>query len=158
MSAIASCSAPVTKESNPHMELLEQICELIIPRTDTPGAKDAGVPTYIEYLLTTHYTDQERIQFEAGLAIFDQMAREQMGKNFLDASHVQQMSILNELDSGGREAIATQVWKQLKHAAVFGYYTSEAATAELQYDPIPGEYDGDIDLEEVGRAWLTTGI
>ncbi|MEO9969890.1 MAG: gluconate 2-dehydrogenase subunit 3 family protein [Hyphomonadaceae bacterium] len=140
------------------MELVKQICELIIPRTDTPGAKDARVPAYIEYLLTTHYSDEERIQFEAGLTIFDEMARERTAKSFVDASQTHQKSILKKLDSGGGVTLATEVWRKLKQAVVFGYYTSESATAELQYDPIPGEYNGNIDLEEVGRAWLTTGI
>jgi len=153
MSTLAACSPDIKQELSPYMELITHISELIIPRTDTPGAIDAGVPAYIEALVGTHYVPDERERFKTGLSIFDERAHSQSTASFLTANTEQQANILTTLDLE-----AHPIWMELKRVVVFGYYTSEAATEELQYDPIPGRYVGDIKLADVGRAWLTTGI
>lgn len=153
MAALSACTPAVRQELSPYMALITHISERIIPRTDTPGAIDAGVPAYIEALVGTHYTEVERDAFKTGLTIFDTLAHEGGTKSFLTANADLQTDILTQLDTA-----ENTVWMQLKQAVAFGYYTSEAAAQELQYDAIPGRYDGDIPLEEVGRAWLTTGI
>ena len=44
---------------------------------------------------------------------------------------------------------------KLKELTVIGYYTSQAAaTTELDYQPVPGHYDGDARFDEVGRQWV----
>ena len=54
---------------NPHQnETVATIAELIIPKTDTPGARDAGVPGFIDVMLAEWGDDEQRQMFTAGLA------------------------------------------------------------------------------------------
>ena len=44
---------------------------------------------------------------------------------------------------------------KLKELTVLGYYTSQvAAGTELDYQPVPGRYDGDARFDDFGRQWV----
>src|SRR2546430_12566866 len=49
-------------------ETVATIAELIIPKTDTPGAREAGVPAFIDVMLADWADDDHRQQFTAGVA------------------------------------------------------------------------------------------
>src|ERR1700675_4287779 len=51
--------------------MVERLAELVIPRTDTPGAIDAGVPVFMDQIVTNWYTPVERSIFMDGLASLD---------------------------------------------------------------------------------------
>src|SRR3989442_8773527 len=48
-------------------ETVAAIAELIIPKTDTPGAREAGVPAFIDVMLADWAGDDQRQMFTAGL-------------------------------------------------------------------------------------------
>src|SRR3989442_1875325 len=56
-------------------ETVATIAELIIPKTDTPGAREAGVPAFIDVMLADWGDDDHRQQFTAGMAKQDEQAR-----------------------------------------------------------------------------------
>src|SRR6266571_1362561 len=61
---------------NPHQtETVATIAELIIPKTDTPGARDAGVPGFIDVMLADWGDEEHRQTFTAGLANGDELSR-----------------------------------------------------------------------------------
>ena len=154
LSTLSACSPGVAKEISPHAELIAEISEIIIPETDTAGAKTAGVPHYIQSVVGTYYNEQQRAEFLDGLKVFDEMAHSHGAESFIAAPQSVQHQILAELDGSRDHA----VWPELRSMAIFGYYTSEAASDELLYDPVPGQYDGDADFSTIGRAWLINGI
>lgn len=80
------------------LALVASLVEHIIPATDTPGAQGAGVHRFADMLLTDHYRAPERTRFLAGLRGVDVRARHQTGKNFLAATHAQQVAILAAMD------------------------------------------------------------
>ncbi len=140
-------------------ELLGTLVDLIIPATDTPAAKDAGVPVFIDTLLHDWAESEDRARFLTGLAAIDQDTQETHGVAFRDATPEQQNALLTRLD---QEAIQARqegadplpFFATLKEWTLVGYYTSEiGATQELQWLAAPGRYDGDLPLEEVGRTW-----
>src|SRR5256885_15064146 len=54
---------------DPHQnETVATIAELIIPKTDTPGAREAGVPAFIDVMLADWGDDDQRQMFMAGPA------------------------------------------------------------------------------------------
>src|SRR4051812_7264445 len=68
---------------NPHQnETVATIAELIIPKTDTPGAREAGVPAFIDVMLAEWGDEDQRQVFTAGLANVDERSRAACGKDF----------------------------------------------------------------------------
>ncbi len=138
---------------DPHQsETVATIAELIIPTTDTPGARAAQVHRFIDLLLAEWVTDDERASFLKGLADVDARARTAFGVDFLAATDAQRGTILTQLDAeaqpqrGAERDRQPAFFQQLKWLTVFGYCTSEVgATAELHYEVIPGSYDGCTD-------------
>lgn len=73
------------------------MADLIIPRTDTPGALDARVPEFIDLILSDWSEDRERVLFLDGLASVDKLSRQHFGKDFADAAAEQREEILRLL-------------------------------------------------------------
>jgi hypothetical protein len=112
------------------------ISELIIPQTDTPGAKAARVNEFIDAILSDWFDDAERVSFLAGLADVDTHSQKLFGKDFVSASAEQQTQLLTELDeevvrvrdSGRRhrgDPTKEEFFASMKHLTLVGYYTSE---------------------------------
>jgi len=132
------------------------MAEHIIPQTDTPGARAAGVHRFVDTLLSDHYAATERDRFLAGLADVDARAQSAHGQPFARCSPEQRIMLLKEQDArayaSGR---GDDGWffRRLKELTVVGYYTSEiGAMQELHMSPF-GAYRGDIPYTSVGRAW-----
>jgi hypothetical protein len=86
-------------------ELTATLVDLIIPETDTPGARAAGAHTFIDKLLADWMDDDERNRFLAGLADVDARARADHGARFVDLDAAQQTAFLTVLD---RDAYAPE--------------------------------------------------
>lgn len=130
----------------------------IIPRTDTPGAVDAGVPAFIDRMLAGYYQEKERTIIRSGLRQVTTDAAELRGKSFADLTPDEQVALMKEYD---REAYASRpagsdphFFRMMKELTILGYCTSEAgATKLLKYAAVPGPYRGDVPYSEVGKAW-----
>jgi hypothetical protein len=140
------------------------ITELIIPRTETPGATDVGVGEFIDMIVTEWYQPEERTRFLNGLTDVDAQTRALFGKNFVESSPSQQAQILRALGEqmteeaeafrdqarqyrGSQPKPNQNFYYMLRGLTLTGYYTSEAgATRELDFQIIPSHYEGCIDL------------
>lgn len=134
------------------------LVELIIPTTDTPGARAAGAHEFIDRMITHIYTDAERTRFLAGLTDLESRARAR-GSSFLESPQEAQIRILEELEAEAISARSsgtaeTSFFHSLKELTLIGYYTSEIGAArELKYVHAAGSYDGDVPFEEIGKAY-----
>jgi gluconate 2-dehydrogenase gamma chain len=81
------------------LELVATLAEHIIPRTDTPGARDAGVERFVDSILSDYYGAAERQRFLDGLADVDERARKAHGAAFLKTTPAQQVALLTALDA-----------------------------------------------------------
>lgn len=152
---------------NPHQyATVTAITELIIPRTETPGATDVRAGEFIDLIVTEWYNAEERSRFLNGLADVDSRTQALFGKSFIDSSPDQQADVLTalgeemieELDGlqdhareyrGSPPEPNQNFYYMMRGLTLTGYYTSEAgATRELDFQIIPGRYDGCVD----GRA------
>ncbi len=147
--------------SSEEAAMIEAISEHILPRTDTPGAIDVGVPAFIDRMLADFHGDEERASVRAGLARANADASAEHGRNFASLSSSQQVALLQVYD---REAFAqrqagsddTHFFHRLKELTTVGFFTSETGASKvLKYDPIPGKLRADIPYSEIGRAWST---
>ena len=138
------------------LELVATVAEHIIPETDTPGARAAGVHRFVDTLLTDHYPATERDRFLAGLADVDARARSAHGQAFAQCAPEQRIALLTELDARAYAASSGEdgwFFRRMKELTLVGYYTSQVgATEELHPSPF-GAYRGDIPYSSVGKAW-----
>lgn len=141
--------------SSDQAKLVAEIAERIIPATDTPGAKEAGVPSFIDNAINLNILGEKRTKLLEGLSQFATMATEKFGKSFLDISDTEKDEVITAVAMDGAVGDKTNpIFKQLKELVVAGYFTSEVgAKSALAYDPVPGEYKGCIDYKEVGKAY-----
>ena len=141
---------------DPHQnETVATIAELIIPKTDTPGAREAGVPAFIDVMLADWGDEGQRETFTAGLANVDERSRALFGKDFITCSPIQQTQILTDLDAelarlrDTKADMSKNFFQGMKWLTLTGYYTSEiGATSELHYRVVPGRYEPCYPLEQ----------
>jgi len=69
--------------------IIAEVAEIIIPRTDTPGAKDVGVPQFIEAMLQDAFPGEDQQFFISGLQDFDAHAQRTHGQSFLHLPQTQ---------------------------------------------------------------------
>jgi hypothetical protein len=152
--------------------LVVTMIDLIIPVTDTPGAKAALVNEFIDVILTEWASESERQAFLDGLAGVDKKSNDLYGKNFVDASVDQQTTLLRAMDDAAFAAhgprgvrhgntipaerdkqLTGKFWDVFKGITVHGYYTSEIGfTQEENLQIIPGAYHGCVPLTVEKKA------
>jgi len=136
-------------------ETVATIAELIIPKTDTPGARDAGVPAFIDVMLADWGDEEHRQTFTAGLANVDERSRALSVKDFIACSPEQQTQILTDLDAelarlrDTKADTSKNFFQAMKWLTLTGYYTSEVgATTEQHFRVVPGRYEPCYPLEQ----------
>jgi Gluconate 2-dehydrogenase subunit 3 len=159
--------------------MVAEIAEHILPRTATPGAKDANVGPFIELMLKDCYRAQEQQNFVDGLTDADTKAMKAHGKPFMKTSAAEQVAILKQIeketiemmktanvqqikvgDNVDKEEVSakkikgTPFWRLMKELTLFGYFTSEqGAKNALNYVPIPGKFEGCIPYKKGDKAY-----
>lgn len=145
------------------VDLLNEIAETIIPETDTPGAKAAGVGSFMAMMVPDCYTEQNQENFRKGLEKVRSNFQKEYGKTFTEASVEERREFLNKLDS------EMNTYTQIRHAkdpehyfrimkelVLLGYFTSEIGCREARrYVQTPGSYEACIEYEDGARAWMS---
>jgi gluconate 2-dehydrogenase gamma chain len=140
---------PLLRVLDPYQhELVATVAELVIPATDTPGARAARVADFIDLMVAEWYTREQRERFLHGLADLDRRSQSRIGRVFLDAGPADQERTLSELEA---EWLAFRIsagkpeehfFHQIKYLTIYGYYTSKVGVEqELHWNPVPGRYD-----------------
>lgn len=113
------------------LELVTTLAELIIPQTDTPGARAARVHELIDLILSEE-TPAVRNPFREGLAWVDRQCRSTHGKKFLELTAPQQNGLLTAMSTPGNAG--HHFFMEIRRRTVFAYYTSEIGLhQELNY-------------------------
>ena len=132
--------------SNRELKLVTEMANMIIPDTDTPGAKAALVHDYIHAIVGDWYYDDERANFMKGLRAVDE--------GFIDGSMPERTAIMTKLDN--QEGEGKTFFEEFKELTLVGYFSSQiGAEEELKYEQYPGPYQGCVPFEQVGRTWAT---
>ena len=127
--------------------LLAEVADVIIPETDTPGAKEAGAHEFIIRVMRDCYELEPQQNFYAGLARIDERSVAAYGKPFVELTRPEQIAIIT-----GTAKKDKGYFKQIKQLSQVGYFTSEiGCTQNLRYIPIPGRFEGDV-LYEKGQG------
>ena len=176
LGVLAGCSAEPATEAEwkptfltqAQALLVAEVAEIMIPRTDTPGAKDVGIPAFIDKMMKDAYPKEEQALFFAGLADFEAQAKREHGRAFLELEPALRTALVKQVHDPavkvdqasnlpvaerGRPFILT-----MKELTMLGYFISEpGATQVLQYRPVPGAYYACIPLTQAGKGktWAT---
>jgi len=150
-------NAPLFSDSE--RAAVSALSEIIIPTTDTPGAIEAGVPDYIEFMLSAWYDKEERTRFLIGIKQVNAYAAAYEGADFAELDADKQTEIVQRLHDG-RMPIMKQggnlFFEHIKQLTLSGYYTSEVGmTVERIYQPVPGKFDGFYPYSEVGTLFTS---
>lgn len=121
--------------SGAEFHTIDILTGLIIPQDETPGAREAGVAEFIDFL-AAHGEAEIRQPIRDGLQWLDATARKTNGADFAGLSPVQQTAILKTLADRNNSSAAREgqaFFRLIRRYTVMGYYTSRAGLAELDY-------------------------
>ena len=142
--AVASGPGALAALSPEQATLVAELADLIIPRTDTPGATDVRVVEFIDRILGFWDTADEREKFLAGL---EAIAAQSGAAGFAAPPPAQKVTLLTRLDNATTrpDRSAEAAWARLKGMVVYGYFTSREVQQQVLRTPIiPGRYQGCI--------------
>lgn len=158
---LLAAAAPATGAySAADVALLDEIAETILPRTDTPGAKDAKVGAFIARYSAACYKPEELAALRAGLPALEAAMHRRHGRSFMHATPAQRQAMLVEIDRDAKQAAKaaqgkTPHWFTLcKQLTLYGFFSSEPGATKVARDrPIPGEYHGCIPYHQGETFW-----
>ena len=104
-------------------QAMEALSERIIPRSDTPGAKDAGVALLIDKAIVAR--PALVLSYRAGLADLNALASESYGNEFAALTEEQQIRLLTPL-SVDTDSSLGKFFALVKDMTVDAYYKTEA--------------------------------
>ncbi|MEM1250603.1 MAG: gluconate 2-dehydrogenase subunit 3 family protein [Acidobacteriota bacterium] len=138
--------------------VFDALSELILPATDTPGARAAGVASFADRFLAEWFPAKARDSFLAGLDGFEAHCVETQSAGFADCDVASQTAVAEwsqeqaiaqrkGFSSNPRRIGDAEFFDVAKWLTLFGYYTSEVGMREeLSWRAVPGRWDGCRDV------------
>lgn len=142
------------------------LMDMILPRTETPGALDVKADMFIDKVISKTYDAMGQQHMRDEIAVFNADCTKDFGAIFIDLDEGKRIEILKEAEKasgkfnpgiwgttvGDQEPIG--FYRSMKSMAIWAYFTSEEIGENvLNYDPIPGNYEGCIPLSDIGNRW-----
>src|SRR5205814_9163892 len=122
-------------------ELVAEVAEIMIPRTATPGAKDVGVPAFIDAMLKEAYPREDRERYLSGLEAFDAAARTAHGEGFVRLDAPQRLALVQRfhdatLAGGGAAGPQARTLQRpfilmTNELALLGFFTSRVGSTHV---------------------------
>ncbi len=145
-------------------KLISELCETIIPRTDTPGAKDTYTHLFVLKMVDDCQAKEEQQKFVSGLKEFEKLSQKKYDRSFVECSLQQRDeltgSIINKkvvpkntaVNAGTQNGSkkddtedVTAFVKSMKRLTLQGYMTSQYYLTKVQpYKLVPGKFEGCI--------------
>ncbi|MGB5437045.1 MAG: gluconate 2-dehydrogenase subunit 3 family protein [Maribacter sp.] len=136
---------------------ISEITEMILPRTETPGAKDLKVDMFVDLMFAKTLSPEDKEHVMKGFERFVEICQERFGHPFTELDAEQRKEVLQQVGEetntfnpsiwgsplGVQEPL--DFYRRVKQFTLIGYFTSEEiGKNHLRYDPIPGEFKGCI--------------
>jgi hypothetical protein len=143
------------------IDLLDEIAETIIPTTDTPGAKDAKVGSFMAMMVVDCYEEKDQKSFKEGLDKIKSSFKDKYNKEFIKGSKEEKKEFLTLLDEEQKSFMNLKTpdqhahyFRMMKELTLLGYFSSEiGSTQALRYVEVPGRYDACIPYTKGDKAW-----
>lgn len=160
---VASSSNQSSFLSASQRAVVSGVADIMIPRTDTPGALDVGVPAFIDLMLRDVYSPADRDRYLSGLAAFDAAATSQHGQTFVALGSTQRVALVRKFHEaaiaeerrlhGQHTRLQRPFILLTKELTLLAFFTSQVgATQVLQYVAVPGSWHGCLPLQQAGNG------
>lgn len=145
-------------------DILNELAERIIPKTDTPGAKEAGVVKRLDLILALYYTEKEAKEFVTQLDAFEADCKKVHNKSFIEISDEERDTYLTTVEDAAYKAKESGkeskeiFWFNIKQGVLTTFFMTEAGmTQVLQHKAIPGPFQGCVPMAEAGegKTWAS---
>ncbi|ULC60854.1 gluconate 2-dehydrogenase subunit 3 family protein [Flaviramulus sp. BrNp1-15] len=161
--------------------VLEKLVDIILPKTDTPGALDVNVPQFIDTFINETFETEEKADIKTQFSLLINTIKTKYNQNIDDVSYENYDDLLasyfkiddekltswekqieaykaseNKNVSGYENALQFDILNNIRSMSVFAFKTSELIGEKvLAYNPIPGTYIpcGNLDELTKGKAW-----
>jgi hypothetical protein len=143
----------------------DEVAETMLPKTDTPGAKDAETGKFMAtYAMGCYDEAQQKILLD-GIQQLNKAADKKYTLAFLKLTARQKEELLTIIDkeaeeytsknaASNGEQMPPHYFTLMKQLVLLGFFTSKpGATKVLRYIPVPGKYEGCIDHKKGETAW-----
>ena len=129
------------------MAVLSRVSDLILPRTETPGALDVDVPGVLDRLMTEWADATTRAAHRATLSALDVRLGRSVGGDFTTAGAPAAEQALAERDEQAFSGGSDDGYRGLKRLITQAYFSTEGgAVQEEQWVGVPGRWDPCVDL------------
>ncbi len=148
-SVVSTSAGATTRFYTPReMELVARLSDLIIPRTETPGALDVNVPGYMDGLMSEWASSDTRQAHRRALEIIDERLSDTVGGDFVQASESDAEVALIALDSAAFNGDSSlQGYRTCKSYITQCYFATEpGAVQELKWVAVPGRWDPSVEI------------
>jgi hypothetical protein len=158
---------------------LNEIGETILPKTSSPGAKDANVGEFMTVMVNDCYEEGDQKVFRDGMSKLNDAADKKFSSKFMKLSPQQRHDLLVELDKEAkdyqkkvddfntkedakqkdnlkyvRQHMSPHYFTMMKQLTMLGFFTSKPGmTQAMRYEPVPGRYDGCVPYKKGDKAW-----
>ncbi len=124
--------------------MLAELCETIIPKTTTPGAKDISAHLFVLKMVDDCTSKEEQQKFTSGLAAFNDLCKTSAGKHFTACNKEERKTILKQLVAVKDDTSAPAAFfKTVKRYTIQAYTSSEFFLTKVHvYELVPGRYQG----------------
>ena len=166
VSLFQSCQSVATYTpvfiSENDFKIVSNLMEMIIPKTDIPGAIELKLPEFVDAYIDAVWDEKRKTDFKEAWTAFISSSNKAAGKENADdlSTADWDAQLAKYLKPGNAvpadEILAAQFVNQLRSLTVNAFKTNEFIGEEvLAYAPIPGEQKGCVDLMEAtgGKAW-----
>jgi hypothetical protein len=116
--------------------------DTLLPKTETLGAVDLNIHTFIDRILANCHEQEDQQKFMASLDLVEKRTQETFDNSYSEADKTMREQILMGFDQEEKVA-EKEFFDQLKELTILGYTTSKYfLTNFTNYEMIPGGYDG----------------
>jgi len=145
-------------------QTISTLLNMILPRTDTPGALDVKADIFIDKVIAATYDEVGQKHIRSEIASFNAACKENYHSTFIELSEADRIKVLQQAEAssgkfnpgvwaisvGDQEPI--EFYRSMKSMAIWAYFTSEEIGENvLSYDPVPGKYEACKPLSEIGN-------
>jgi hypothetical protein len=124
--------------------MLAALCEIIIPKTETPGAKDISAHLFVLTMVDDCATKEDQQVFLKGMEEFNKLCQTVAGKSLVDCDSNDKKKITDELlVKMNEDSPLKHFMGMVKGRTIQAYTSSEFFLTKVQvYELVPGRYHG----------------